>query len=439
MMNSETSAAPSPEAAPSGTVPGPVRNWAGNQTFRAGVLHRPASTEALSALVAGAGERRVRVLGSGHSFNRIADVDAPDDLLVSLGALAPLIEVDAAARTVRVGAGVRYAELARVLDTHGLALPTMASLPHISVAGSVATGTHGSGDAVGSLATQVRALELLTADGNVRVLSREADGERFAGAVVALGALGVVTALTLDVVPAFLVRQDVFTGLALDTLAAHFDAITGAAHSVSLFTDWKEPRFGQVWLKRTDLGAPDFPWAAPAAEPVHPVPGMDATACTPQLGAPGPWHERLPHFRPEFTPSNGAEIQSEYLVARSDAVAALRAVAGVRERIAPVLQISEVRTVAADDLWLSPAYGRGTVALHFTWVPDAERVRAACGALEAALAPFAPRPHWGKVSTVPARELRGRWERMDDFADLAREFDPRGRFANEVVRGVLGR
>lgn len=415
---------------------GPVRNWAGNITFGTSVVRRPESVEALAGLLAGGGP--VRILGSGHSFNRIADVDGPEGLLVSLAGLPPSVEVDSAARTVRVAGGVRYAELARIVHGHGLALANMASLPHISVAGSVATGTHGSGNGIGTLATQVRALELLTASGELLTLSRERDGERFAGAVVGLGALGAVLSLTLDLVPAFEVRQDVFGGLDLDVLDTHFDAITGAGYSVSLFTGWRAARFDQVWVKSTDLSAPHFPWAPPSGVPAHPVPGMPAENCTPQLGAPGPWHERLPHFRPEFTPSNGAELQSEYLLPRASAVAALHALAGIREAMAPVLQVCEVRTMAADGLWLSPAYGRDTVAFHFTWLPDTAAVLPVLGLMEEALAPFAPRPHWGKLSTLAPELLRARWPRLGDFAALAAELDPRGRFSNTFVREVLG-
>ncbi|MEV0847405.1 FAD-binding protein [Streptomyces sp. NPDC049954] len=418
------------------SVAGPVRNWAGNITFTPSVLHRPASVDELSGLVADA--RRVRVLGSGHSFNRIADPDDRDGLLVSLAGLPSLIEVDEAARTVRVGGGVRYAELARVVHTHGLALPNMASLPHISVAGSVATGTHGSGNGLGSLATQVRGVELVTASGEALSLSRDKDGERFEGAVVSLGALGVVTALTLDLVPAFEVRQDVFSGLELGVLDEEFDAITGAGYSVSLFTGWQHAGFDQVWLKRTETGAPHFPWARPAEVAMHPVPGMPAENCTPQFGAPGPWCERLPHFRPEFTPSNGAELQSEYLVPRSAALGALHAVAAIREALVPVLQVCEVRTMAADRLWLSPAYGRDTVGLHFTWLPDGAALAPVLGRLEEALAPFAARPHWGKVSTIAPSALGALWPRMPDFAALAAELDPEGCFSNAFVREALG-
>ncbi|MEU6477580.1 D-arabinono-1,4-lactone oxidase [Streptomyces sp. NPDC047017] len=413
-----------------GTGAGTVTNWAGNIAY-AGDVRRPGTAEELRAVVAGSA--RVRALGSGHSFNEIAD-PGRGGVLLSLDALPAEVEVDTAARTVRTGGGVRYAELARRVHAHGLALPNMASLPHISVAGSVATGTHGSGVANGPLAAAVREVELLTADGSTVVVGR--GDPRFGGAVTSLGALGVVTALTLDLEPAFTVEQHLFTELPLDGL--DFEAVAGAAYSVSLFTDWRDPGFRQVWLKRrTDQPAPRFPWAVPAKAALHPVPGMPAENCTGQLGVPGPWHERLPHFRADFTPSSGAELQSEYLLPRHHAVAALHAVHGIRRAVAPVLQTCEVRTVAADAQWLSPSHGRDTVALHFTWADDTAAVLPVVRRLEEALDAFGPRPHWGKVFTVPAAVLRGRYPRLDAFRALARELDPAGKFTNAFVRTLL--
>ncbi|GLW47726.1 putative xylitol oxidase [Streptomyces sp. NBRC 14336] len=408
-----------------------VTNWAGNITYAAKELRRPHSLDALRALVAGS--RRVRVLGSGHSFNAIAEPGA-EGVLVSLAELPAPIDVDTAARTVRVGGGVRYAELARVVHGHGLALPNMASLPHISVAGSVATGTHGSGVANGPLAAPVREVELVTADGATVRIGRE--DARFGGAVTSLGALGVVTALTLDLEPAYEVEQYVFTGLPLERL--EFETVARAAYSVSLFTDWSEPGFGQVWLKRrTDQPLPDFPWAAPATEKMHPVPGMPAVNCTEQFGVPGPWHERLPHFRAEFTPSSGEELQSEYLLPRPYAMDALRALDAIRTTVAPVLQTCEVRTVAADEQWLSPSYGRETVALHFTWIADTGAVLPVVRRVEEALEGLDARPHWGKVFTMLGEVLRSRYPRLADFRELARSLDPEGTFANVFVRDFL--
>ncbi|MFD8308856.1 FAD-binding protein [Streptomyces sp. NPDC059690] len=408
-----------------------VTNWAGNITYTAKELHRPHSLDALGALVAGSA--KVRVLGSGHSFNEIAEPGA-DGVLLSIAALPPVIDVDTAARTVRVSGGVRYAELARAVDAHGLALPNMASLPHISVAGSVATGTHGSGVGNGSLASAVREVELVTADGSTVTVGR--GDERFDGAVTSLGALGVVTALTLDLEPSYEVEQHVFTELPLAGL--DFEKVAATAYSVSLFTDWREPGFRQVWLKRrTDQPLPGFPWAAPATEKLHPVPGMPAVNCTEQFGVPGPWHERLPHFRAEFVPSSGSELQSEYLLPRPYALDALHALDAIRGTVAPVLQICEVRTVAGDAQWLSPAYGRDTVALHFTWIEDTAAVLPVVRRVEEALDGFDARPHWGKVFAVPAAVLRGRYPRLGDFRALARELDPAGKFSNAFVRDVL--
>ncbi|MES9519599.1 FAD-binding protein [Streptomyces capoamus] len=411
---------------------GALTNWARTVTFTAREHHRPRTEEELAALVRDG--VRVRVLGSGHSFNRIAD-PGPDGVLISTAGLPRTVDVDTAARTVRVAGGTRYAELARTVHAHGLALANMASLPHISVAGSVATGTHGSGVANGPLASAVREVELIVADGTAVTIGR--GDPRFDGAVTSLGALGVVTALTLDLEPAYEVEQRVYTELPLAGL--DFEAVAASGYSVSLFTDWREPGFRQVWVKRrTDRPAVDFPWAAPAAGPLHPVPGMPAVNCTRQLGVPGPWHERLPHFRAEFTPSSGEEIQSEYLLARSSALDALHAVDGVRETIAGVLQICEVRTVAADPQWLGPAHGRDSVALHFTWTKDEAAVLPAVRRLERALEPFDPRPHWGKVACVPSAVLRGRYARLADFRALVRSLDPAGTFGNAFVCDLLG-
>jgi len=408
-----------------------VTNWAGNITYTAKEVHRPATAGELADVVARSA--RVRVLGSGHSFNEIAD-PGPDGVLLRLDALPAVTDVDTTARTVRVGGGVRYAALARVVHAHGLALPNMASLPHISVAGSVATGTHGSGVTNGPLASVVREVELVTADGSqVRIARGDA---RFDGAVTSLGALGVVTALTLDLEPAFEVEQHLFTELPLEGL--DFETVAAAAYSVSLFTDWRRPGFRQVWLKRrTDQELPDFPWAAPATVALHPVPGMPAENCTQQFGVPGPWHERLPHFRAEFTPSSGAELQSEYLLPRAHALDALDAVDRIRDTVAPVLQTCEVRTVAPDEQWLGPSHGRDTVALHFTWVKDTEAVLPVVRRLEEALDAFDPRPHWGKVFTTSAAALRARYPRLADFRALARELDPSGKFTNAFLRDLL--
>ncbi|RRS00204.1 D-arabinono-1,4-lactone oxidase [Glycomyces terrestris] len=417
-------------------APTPLHNWAGNIGFSPARFEAPATLDEARAAVAGA--RRLRVLGSGHSFNAIA---ASGDVMLSLAGMEPFAELDVLKGTVRAAGWLTYAALSAAVHRAGFALHNMASLPHISVAGSIATGTHGSGDRNGNLATAVAAVEFIGPDGELRTVRR--GEEDFAGSVVHLGALGVVHSVTLDLMPAFEMRQYVYDGLGLDAVLANFDELTGAAYSTSLFTPWgAEPSF-QFWVKqRTSDQTHPFPppsrFGAPLADgPRHPVPGVDPAACTVQQGQTGPWHERLPHFRPEFTPSAGDELQSEYLVDRADATAALRALAGIGERLGPVVQISEVRTMAGDDLWLSPSYGRDTVGLHFTWISDHEAVAPVMAAVEAALEPFSARPHWGKLFSIPMNEVRSRYPRMGDFAKLRARVDPEGKFANDFSAALF--
>lgn len=413
----------------------PLQNWARNVTFAPERVVRPRSVDELRDVVAST--TRVRALGTGHSFSRVADTDGT---LVLLDSLPRLLEVDAVASTATVSAGTRWGELAPLVDAHGLALHNMGSLPHISVAGSASTGTHGSGSGLGCLATAVRSLDLVTADGSLHTLQRgDAD---FDGSVVALGALGIVTSMTLDLEPSYDVEQTVWEGLPFGTAVERFDDVMGAAYSVSLFTTWTGHGFEQVWVKRRADGDPaDLRWtgARPADAPRHPVPGVAADACTEQGSTPGPWFERLPHFRLEFTPSAGAELQTEYMVPRSVAREALEAVQRVAHLVAPVLQISEIRTVAGDDLWLSPCQGRDTVCIHFTWIDDAEAVAPAVLAVERELAPYAARPHWGKVFTTDPDVVRSLYPRRGEFEDLRARLDPGGVFGNAFVDRYLAR
>ncbi len=408
------------------------RNWAGNVVFGARAHHRPTSIEQLQELVAGSD--RVRVLGTGHSFNRIADTTGD---LVSVADLPPVLAVDADAGTVTVSAGTRYGELMGPLHAAGFALPNTGSLPHISVAGACATGTHGSGDGNGVLATAVSAVELVGADGELRTLCR--DDKEFPGAVLALGALGVVTALTLDLVPTFDVRQTVVEGLrGVDQV----DEALSAAYSVSVFTHWEGAGFEQVWLKQAaDAPPPEPGWlgTTPAPAQRHMTRGENPAHCTPQLGRTGPWFEELPHFRLAFTPSSGAELQSEYFVPRPALPDALRALDRIRDRISPALLVSEIRSLAADELWLSPAQGRDSGVLHFTWRPDPAAVRPVLTEMEAALEPFAARPHWAKVSTTPPERIRELWEHLPAAEELLESADPGGKFRNPLLDTYLRR
>jgi xylitol oxidase len=417
-----------------------LTNWAGNYAYVAARLHEPESIEQLRDIVRSV--PRLRVLGSRHAFNDLADTTGD---LVSLARLPRVLELDRRAGTVTIDGAMRYGDLCPALDAAGFALPDLASLPHISVAGACSTSTHGSGDRLGSLSTAVSGLEVLSADGEQCSFTRDRDRNEFNGAVVSLGALGVITSLTLQLQPAFRMRQHVYEGLPLRAGLDHFDEITSSAYSVSLFTEWRAPEFDQVWLKRRvtdgeDFEPPDtFFGATLATRQSHPIDGMPPEACTPQLGVPGPWHERLPHFRMDATPSAGNELQSEYQVPRHRAVEALQALEPLRERIAPLVQISEIRTIAADDLWLSPSFGRESVAIHFTWLPDWTAVSGLLPLIEAALAPFEPRPHWGKLFTIPPDQLRPRYPKMREFGALIARHDPAGKFRNAFIdRYVFG-
>lgn len=403
-----------------------LSNWAGNYVYQAATLHCPSSLEETREIIAGAS--RVHVLGSRHSFNDIADSVE----LISLDGLPADIVVDKAAGTVSFSGALRYGELAERLKVEGLALANLASLPHISVAGAVATATHGSGDANGNLATSVAGLEIVTSSGNLIRASR--GDPDFDGMVVGLGALGAITRLTLDVEPVYRVRQRVFEGLAWDALFENYDAITALGYSVSVFTRWRDP-IDQVWVKGRVTDAPeqvraDLIGAVAATVDRHPILGLDAVNCTPQLGVPGLWSDRLPHFRMGFTPSSGQELQSEYLVPRESGLAAIDALRGLAETIQPVLQVSEIRTVAGDGLWMSPQYGRDTIAIHFTWRQDRTAVERALVKIEDKLAPFGARPHWGKVFLADAAYIASSYERLPDFITLTERLDARGAFRN---------
>jgi xylitol oxidase len=425
----------------------PRTNWAGNIAFGAPGFYRPAAVSELQALIARA--RQIRVLATGHSFNDMADSPGAQ---VSLADLPPEVEVDSANSLVRVAASLSYAGLASRLNQKGFALRNMASLPHISVAGACATATHGSGAANQNLAAAIVAHQMVTADGDIAEFRRGDDC--FPGAVVHLGGLGVVTHLVLEVVPSFEVSQRVYENLPLEVLDDHFADIMASGYSVSIFTDWRGPRLTQLWIKqRTDgESAPlppasfatpitEAPWftASPAPAARNPVPGLPPDNCTQQLGVPGPWFERLPHFRPEFTPSAGDELQSEYLLSAEHAVPALHALNQISDRLAPVLRICEIRAIAADDLWLSPCYRRDSVAFHFTWIPDTAAVLPVVTLIEQRLAPFHARPHWGKVFTTSADDLFSSYDRLPDFVDLMHHYDPAGKFRNAYTARYLGR
>ena len=415
------------------------KNWAGNYTYKAQNLHQPNTVEEVQALVKKLNQQKA--LGSCHCFNDIAD--SPLDQISTLN-LNKLVSLDEKAMTVTVEGGSKYGQFSPELDKKGYALHNLASLPHISVAGACATATHGSGMKNGNLASAASAIEMVTGTGDIITLSREKDGDKFNGAVVGLGALGIITKVTLDVQKSFQVRQDLFQDLPLQQLKEHFEDIMSSGYSVSLFTDWQNDIISQVWVKRkveadTKAMGAEFFGAKAATKNLHPITALSAENCTDQMGVAGPWYERLPHFKMGFTPSSGEELQSEFFVPRQNAIDAILALEKKRDQITPQLMITEIRAIAADNLWMSPCYKQDCIAIHFTWKQHIPEVMQLLPMIEAELAPFNYRPHWGKLFTIAPALLHSRYERLPDFLNLVKEYDPKGKFKNDYLnKNIFG-
>ncbi|MEM9651582.1 MAG: D-arabinono-1,4-lactone oxidase [Actinomycetota bacterium] len=397
-------------------------NWSDNFTFAAASFHQPRSVAEVQGIVARSD--RVKAVGTRHSFVPVAD--SPGGALVDLSLLAPEVTITPDGRTASVTAGTSYGVLAQELERWGYALSNMASLPHISVGGGTATGTHGSSDRTGILATAISALELVTADGSLITVDRS--DPDLAAMAVGLGAFGIMTRVHLDVEPSYRMRQDAYLNAPWDTVLASLDDVMASAYSVNLGGIFGTDTLRQILQKvRLDEDPPDAPpvffggtWTPDEELPPRP----DAF---PRGGIAGPWHERLPHFRPEGAPSlGGDELQSEYFVDRADGPAALEALRAIGHLIDPHLWGTEIRTTIADDLWLSPAYGRDTLCIGFTWRRHLTEVPALLPTVEEALLPFEVRPHWGKLFHMT--DLASRFPRLSDFVNLAERYDPDGKF-----------
>jgi xylitol oxidase len=339
------------------------QNWAGSHSDVATGVHAPATVVGPQESVARSG--RVRASGARHSCN--ASTDSPGTP-IAVTRLDRVVGLDRQRGTVTVEGGI-------------------------------------------------------APDSTVVTLARDREDERFRGAVVGLGATGIVASLTRDVVPTCQLRQDSYADLPLEALDDRAWVKRRVEDGVA--TAVPAARYGAA------LPSPDSP----------PIDAIGAGRST-TPGVAGPRHERLPRFHPTALADAGAALQPGYVVPRADAVAALRVVAGLRERIAPPLMASEVRTSAADDRWLRPDDERDSVASHFTGHPGWAGVGALLPDLEAGLAPFGPSPHWGTLCTRPPTRLAARYPRPPDFRALLGERDPAGKFRNASVErtafGVAG-
>jgi alditol oxidase len=411
-----------------------LKNWAGNLEYSTDRLYSPGTIEQVTELVKK--YPKVKVLGTRHCFNRIAD---SKDNFISLKQMNKVVSIDAAAKTVTIEAGMNYGQLCPYLEEKGYALHNLASLPHISVAGACTTATHGSGVKNGNLSTAVRAIEFVTADGITHTLHHDKDGEKFNAAVVGLGGIGVITKVTLAVQPTFKMRQDVYEHLPMAQLKDHFEEIVSAGYSVSLFTDWQSDNINEVWIKsKITAGEPftyagDFFGAKAATKNMHPIADLSAENCTQQMGVPGTWYERMPHFKMGFTPSSGVELQSEYFVPRKHAVEAIQAIARLGKQTGPCLFISEIRTIDADNYWMSPCYKQPSVTIHFTWKQDWPAVQKLLPVIEKELAPFHTKPHWGKLFTMSPSHLASLYEKLPAFKQMLKQYDPTGKFMNDFL------
>lgn len=413
-------------------------NWAGNYLYMAAEHIEPATADEIAGAIRCFPQ--IKPLGSRHSFNHIADTTGAQ---ISLSRLKSM-SLDRERQIATVGAGITYGEFAPWLDAQGFAVHNLASLPHISVAGACATATHGSGLRNQCLSTAVTGLELLDAAGDRRLLSEGNESDLFRAAVVGLGAFGIVLNTELRVVPSFSVAQTVYEGLSFDVLKHDLRAVFGAAYSVSFFTDWQGHRATQAWVKQklepdeTPASPPTFFGASRQTDKLHPLPNMPAEFCTEQLGIPGTWYERLPHFRLDYTPSAGAELQTEYFVPLDQAYEAITALELLRDEITPLLIVGELRTVAADTLPLSMAYQRESLAIHFTWKQRLAPVLGLLPHIEKALEPFDARPHWAKLFTMSPARICSLYPEFDRVRDLAIGSDPQGRFRNAFLSELFG-
>ena len=408
-------------------------NWSGTVTFSDSNTFAPATTAELAEIIAN--NPKVRARGSAHCFNAIADTDA---ISVTFENLPHELVINKEKQIVTVSAGIKYGELAVALEKRGWALHNMASLPHISVAGAIATATHGSGVGNGNLATAVRGLEVILPDGRFKKIN--SDSPEFAGYVVGLGVAGIVISVDLAIEPTFNIEQTVYRAMSRETYAANLVEIMSLAYSVSYFTTWAAAGGGEVWAKfRSGSVAPETLFEAyPATSNRHPLPGLNPEPCTEQMAVSGPWHLRLPHFKMEFTPSAGDEIQSEFFVDREDAPAALAALEKIAPQINEILWVTEIRAIAADELWMSPHYQRDCIGIHFTW-KKVDAVYEFVKVVEAVLAPFNYRPHMGKVYSASPEYIRSVMPKMSDFVRLVKEIDPMNKFGNAMTDNLLGR
>ncbi len=408
-----------------------MKNWAGNLSFSSKEFIEIDSVKKLQTIVSNA--RGIKVLASGHSFSDIADTK---DTLISIKNLSFEIGIDSNKREALVPAGMQYSDVSRYLEKHGWAVSNMASLGEVTIAGAILTGTHGSGSSNGILSTAVIGFEMVLESGSILTTDRENSSD-FPGFIVSLGALGVFTKYKLKIVPSFSIRQVVYENINIESIANNFDLVFDRAYSVSFFSNWAQNSTGQIWMKFLDDSKPfnissDWIDGNLAKVKQHPVKINDASPCTDQLATSGKWLDRLPHFKLNSSPVSGDEVQTEYLVDRRYVKQYISELAEIGDEIASKVYTTEIRTIKADDLWLSGAYERETVGFHFTWRKSDSLVNF-LPKIESILGKHDGRPHWGKLFDVPKDKLPSRYPKFSDFEVLLQKYDPNKKFRNNFI------
>lgn len=380
-------------------------NWAGNVTAPTAELARPHDEEELRAVLAAAAAsgRRVRTAGRGHSFSYLVHTE---DLIIDLGALCGVHEVDAASRTAWVGAGSPIYTLGAALWAHGLSLPNQGDIDTQSIGGAVATGTHGTGVTLGCLSRGVDAVRLVLADGTSLQCDADHEPELFGAARVSLGALGVITALRLRLDEAYHLHERTWMA-DTDACLADLDALIAATRHFEFF-----------WMPQTDRCF---------CKALHPHPGPP----DPRPDQPFERVDRAYKVFPSVRSNRFVEMEFAVPAEQGPACfAELRALMLTRHR--DIVWPLEYRTLAADDTWIGPASGRPTVTLsvhqdaaleHRPFFADAEAVFRNHGG----------RPHWGKLHSFGGAELAAAYPRWDEFWSVADEVDPDRRFRNHYL------
>jgi len=409
-----------------------MKNWSESFQFSATEIATPESTEALQTVIAEA--PTAKAIGTRHSFNAVAD--SPGGVLVDVSTLRDVhLAIDHEQMTASVPAGWTYSQAVRELEAAGVALGNLASLPHISVAGATATGTHGSGDRNPMMSAEIVGVEVVDGEGQLRVVG---EGHPDLGALsLGLGAFGVFTRVVFAVRPTFQVQQDYYRSAPWENVLANLDDIFASAYSVNIHGDFSTDTVRGVWRKHVcDSGeimvSPERLFGLTLER------GQLPNAATTRLHKPGPWSVRLAHFRPDAAPSTGGdELQSEYFVSRAHAVDALDALRSIGDRIDPHLWGAEIRTVASDDLWISPATGRDTLSIGLTWRKHPEAVHDLLPVVESTLEPFDARPHWGKLFAMEAPRLHALYPRLAEFNALRATYDPAATFASPFLDSLV--